>query len=360
MFGDDYFYYQLYRNANLIKAAAKNDTVPILHEKSSSLSYYQKGAWAIHYLRDQVGKKVFDKIVKAYLKKYAFKNVVTADFLAVVQRYSDFDTEAFQQRWLESAKYPETDINQCLAKSAMVQALVQLQKERSLPLESKLSRYTTLLKSEAFWPLKAEVLFQLKGQLLAQTEALYRLALERGNLEVLTAVSELLTDIPESLKASYETLLQAPSYVVRGNALVHLLKRFSNDRMRYFEIAKDWRGANDLGLRIDYLGAYLVLMPETNPDYASLKAELIEFTTPKYESVTRIPAFQQAVSLFPQENEVLKNLVNATQHPKWQLVKYARDTIRKLIKQEAFREQFTALIPELSTDEQTELLRLLK
>lgn len=360
LFGEDYFYYQLYRNANLIKAAAKNDTVPILHEKASSLSYYQKGAWALHYLQDQVGKKVFDKIVKAYLKKYAFKNVVTADFLAVVQRYSDFDTEAFQQRWLESAKYPEADINQCLAKSAMVQALVQLQKERSLPLESKLSRYTTLLQSEAFWPLKAEVLFQLKGQPLAQTEALYRQALERENLEVLTAVSELLTDIPESLKASYETLLQAPSYVVRGNALVHLLKRFPNDRMRYFEIAKDWRGANDLGLRIDYLGAYLVLMPETNPDYASLKAELIDFTSPKYESVTRIPAFQQAVSLFPQENEVLKNLVNATQHPKWQLVKYARDTIRKLIKQEAFREQFTALIPELPTDAQSELLRLLK
>ncbi|SHF72883.1 aminopeptidase N [Flavobacterium fontis] len=360
LFGEDYFYYQLYRNANLIKAAAKNDTVPILHEKASSLSYYQKGAWALHYLRDQVGKKVFDKIVKTYLKKYALKNVVTADFLAVVQRYSDFDTEAFQQRWLESAKYPEADINQCLAKSAMVQALVQLQKERSLPLESKLSRYTTLLQSEAFWPLKAEVLFQLKGQPLAQTEALYRLALERGNLEVLTAVSELLTDIPESLKTSYETLLHAPSYVVRGNALVHLLKRFPHDRMRFFEIAKDWRGANDLGLRIDYLGAYLVLMPETNPDYASLKAELIDFTSPKYESVTRIPALQQAVSLFPQENEVLKNLVNATQHPKWQLVKYARDTIRKLIKQETFRERFTALIPELPTDAQSELQRLLK
>ncbi|WP_297514164.1 M1 family metallopeptidase [Flavobacterium sp.] len=360
LFGEDYFYYQLYRNANLIKAAAKNDTVPILHEKASSLSYYQKGAWALHYLQDQVGKKVFDEIVKAYLKKYAFKNVATADFLAVVQRYSDFDTEAFQQRWLESYKYPEADINQCLAKSAMVQALVQLQKERSLPLENKLSRFTTLLASKAFWPLQAEVLFQLKGHPIAQTEALYRLALHGDNIDVLTAVSELLTDIPEQLKATYETLLQAPSYGVRGNALVHLLKRFPNDRMRYFELAKDWRGANDLGLRIDYLGAYLVLMPETNPDYASLKAELIDFTSPKYESVTRIPAFQQVVSLFPQEKAVLRNLVNATQHPKWQLVKYARDTIRKLIKQEALREEFTALIAELPQDEQAELRRLMQ
>lgn len=360
LFGEDYFYYQLYRNANLIKAAAKNDTVPILHEKASSLSYYQKGAWALHYLRDQVGKKVFDKIVKAYLKKYAFKNVVTADFLAIVKHYSDFDTEAFQQQWLASYKYPEADINQCLAKSATIQALVQLQKERSLPLENKLSRFTTLLASKAFWPLQAEVLFQLKGHPIAQTEALYRLALHGDNIDVLTAVSELLTDIPEPLKTSYETLLQAPSYRVRGNALVHLLKRFPNDRMRYFEIAKDWRGANDLGLRIDYLGAYLVLMPETNPDYASLKVELIDFTSPKYESVTRIPAFQQAVSLFPQEKAVLRNLVNATQHPKWQLVKYARDTIRKLIKQEALREQFTALIPELSQDEQAELRRLMQ
>jgi aminopeptidase N len=65
------------------------------------------------------------------------------------------------------------------------------------------------------------------------------------------------------------------------------------------------------------------------------------------------------LNVFPEDSQLLKNLVNATDHPKWQMVKYGRDMIRKLIRKEHYRTIFTALIPELNQKEQIELQRLL-
>ena len=61
VFGDDYFYYKLYKNANAIKNAAKSYTIPVMNEKASSLSFYEKGAWALHIIRETIGEKSLTK-----------------------------------------------------------------------------------------------------------------------------------------------------------------------------------------------------------------------------------------------------------------------------------------------------------
>jgi aminopeptidase N len=61
IFGEDYFYYALYRNALQLRKAAKTDTIPVLNEKASSYSFYQKGAWALHVIREAIGEKAFQK-----------------------------------------------------------------------------------------------------------------------------------------------------------------------------------------------------------------------------------------------------------------------------------------------------------
>jgi aminopeptidase N len=43
IYGDDYFYSKLYETAQQIKYASRTDTIPVLNEKASSLSFYQKG-----------------------------------------------------------------------------------------------------------------------------------------------------------------------------------------------------------------------------------------------------------------------------------------------------------------------------
>jgi aminopeptidase N len=43
IYGDDYFYSKLYETAQQIKYASRTDTIPVLNEKASSLSFIKKG-----------------------------------------------------------------------------------------------------------------------------------------------------------------------------------------------------------------------------------------------------------------------------------------------------------------------------
>ena len=98
----------------------------------------------------------------------------------------------------------------------------------------------------------------------------------------------------------------------------------------------------------------------TTSQYSQYYFELVEYTSPKYESSIRQNAIENALYLEPKNLKVLKNLVNATTHPKWQLVRFARDTIRTLLKKEGFRELFTTILLEVSEAEKFQLQRLLE
>ncbi|GAW89454.1 aminopeptidase [Flavobacterium psychrophilum] len=87
IFGKDYFNYELLKMAKELKKASKTDTIPVLNAKASSLSFYKKGAWALHILREGIGEKNFKKALKNYLNNYKFKNVITDDFLAEIKKY---------------------------------------------------------------------------------------------------------------------------------------------------------------------------------------------------------------------------------------------------------------------------------
>ena len=96
LFGEDYFNHQLYLNALELRENAKHDTIPILNEKASSLTFYKKGAWALHVLRTTIGEEKFKKAVQSYLKKYSYKNVNTDDFLNEIKKVSNFNVDNFK------------------------------------------------------------------------------------------------------------------------------------------------------------------------------------------------------------------------------------------------------------------------
>lgn len=55
---------------------------------------YEKGASVIRMMEDVVGTEKFELAVTNYLKKYAFKNAVTNDFLTEVENTGlDFDVK---------------------------------------------------------------------------------------------------------------------------------------------------------------------------------------------------------------------------------------------------------------------------
>jgi aminopeptidase N len=366
VFGDDYFYNQLFSYANRLKVAAKTDTIPIMNEKASSLSFYQKGAWALHFIRESIGEKKFRKAVKSYLKKYQYKNVGTDDFLAEIRKVSDFDTEKFKKVWLEDYKYPANDINFLLTKNGFMRDLLKLQYERKSKLEDKYNLLKVILASDSYSALKVEAVYQIRNESFEKVSELYDLAMKSNDITVRRFVAQSIENVPESFKSEFETLLNDKSYETNQAAFITLWKNFPNEQSKYLEIAKDWEGRSDKELRILYLNACMNYadVHELDDKMASINAlkalsELVRYTSPSYESSIRQNAFESLLSNYTENKEVLKNLVNATTHHKWQFTKYARDKIRKLIKEERYLNQFKSLLPELSVEEQNQLNKLL-
>lgn len=362
IFGDDYFYYTMYKNSLLLRKEAKTDTIPILNEKASSYSFYQKGAWALFVISEAIGEKNFKKAIKNYLKKHQFKNVETADFLSEIATVSDFDIIRFQKEWLEDYHFPTEQANDLLKKNESFRILIEIQAQKNKPFADKEDFFIEIMKSNGFYALKKEIIYQIQEVPFIEKETLLRLAMRTNDIEIRQSVAETITTIPDSFLSDYESLLDDKSYDTKEIAFSNLYKNFPDNRSKYLELAKNWIGKNDKGLRILFLSYYLEFY-SANTDtsqYSQYYFELLEYTSPKYESSIRQNAFENALYLEPKNLKVLKNLVNATTHPKWQLVKYARDTIRILLKKEGFRVLFTSILPEVPDSEKIQLQRLLE
>ena len=356
VFGDDYFYHQLYRNSLQLRNAAKTDTIPVMNEKASSLSFYQKGAWALHLIRETIGPKLFQKAVKNYLKKYQYQNVETDDFLAEVRKVSDFDTETFKKVWLEDYRFRTDEVNALLKKNNFIRILFEVQKMRIKPFAENKERYKELLQSNVFYPVKTEILYQMKEVPFEDKKELLLLALQTNDIRVRQSVAEFTTEIPLVFKAIYETLLDDDSYETKEIAFMNLWKNFPESRNVYLSKAKNWVGGNDKSLRILFL---TFSIENGSVEKANYYNELVDYTSAKYESSVRQNAIINALAINENDPIVLLNLVNATTHYKWQFTKFARDYIRDLLKVESYRKTFERLLPTLPENEKTQLQRLL-
>ena len=359
IFGDDYFFNALYRSSLQLRNASKTDTIPVLNEKASSLSFYQKGAWALHAIREEIGAEKFQKVVQNYLKKYAYKNVETADFLNEIAKVSNFDIVKFQKKWLEDYRFPTDDANTLLMKSTFYRKLVEINSYKSKSFAEKEAYFSQLMQSDINYVLKKEVLYQVVQVPFEEKKNLLLLALQTNNIEVRQAVAETFNTIPNDFKSEFESLLNDKSYDTKKLVFIKLFESFPAERAKYLEIAKDWTGKNDKDLRITFLALYQNFPLADTAMKSNYLNELISYTSPNYESSIRQNALENLLQIVPKNELVLKNLVNATTHHKWQIVKYARDTIRELLKMEGYRTIFETMLPTLDEAEHFQLNRIL-
>lgn len=356
--GDDYFYSKLYETAQQIKYASRTDSIPILNEKASSLSFYQKGAWALFVLHESVGNKIFKKLLKNYLNKYAFKNVDTQDFLNEINKLSSFDTTNFSKNWLESNVFNTAEANDLLLKNKSMQLLFEVEKMKNSPFEEKRKFFTTLLHSNAASFIKVAIVNQLKNENFESTKELFQLALDSSLIDVRQAVAVSLPNIQSDFRVSYESLLQDKSYETQEVALSYLWNNFPNHRVEYLNQTKDWLGFNDYNLRTLWLSLALSTEDYTT-DKNRLINELVNYSSKNYEAITRQNALEKLVDFQLFNDEVLVNLVNATTHHMWQFSKFGRDKIRLLLKKTEIRAAFERIIPILNETEKIQLKRLL-
>ncbi len=67
---------------------------------------YDKGAWILHMLRKIVGEDNFAQIFATYRQRFAYKNVVTADFQRVCEEVSGMSLEWFFKQWVFGSGQP--------------------------------------------------------------------------------------------------------------------------------------------------------------------------------------------------------------------------------------------------------------
>lgn len=359
LFGEDHFNWEMYEIAERLQQASKTDTIPLMNEKASALTFYQKGAWALHVLRENVGANNFNKAVKKYLEKYAFKNVNTADFLAEINAVSKYDTKKFQEIWLEKSGFEVTEALGILQKNKFIKNYLDVLSLAEKPLAEKQQIFEETLKSDAYYPIKEEILFQLQSLEFPEKLPFVQIAMQSKDIKVRQAVAKTLNKFPAEFLPDFETFLDDNSYVTKEIALNVLWSQFPDNRTKYLDKSRNWIGMNDKNLRILWLTMALATKdfePENKLGYYD---ELLGYASPNYESSIRQNALINLLYINPNDTNVLRMLVNPLTHHKWQFSKFARDKIRELIKKEKYKLFFSELLPSLPENEKAALERLL-
>lgn len=332
LFGDDYFYEELNDYAEQLKRASKTDTIPVMNEKASSLSFYKKGAWALHVMREDIGAKNFQKAVVKYLKKYQYKNVNTDDFLKIVKEVSGYDVENFKRVWLEKPGFEMEIAQKYLSKNKFIQDYYALKKSKK-----SLAELTEILKSNAYYPIKQYIVYQTRNIPFEERKVILETALATNDILVRRAVAESTPVVPEAFKSQYETLLKDNSYQTKEIALTNLWKNFPDERLRYLEQTKEIVGNNDKSFRLTWLA--LAMNTENLPEQVKATSynQLLGFASENYESSVRQNALELLLQLNPNDEKVIELLFKATVHHKWQFTKFGRDNVRLLLKKPEYR-----------------------
>lgn len=345
LFGDDYFYEELNDYAEQLKRASKTDTIPVMNEKASSLSFYKKGAWALHVMREDIGAKNFQKAVKKYLKKYQYKNVNTDDFLKIVKQVSGYDVENFKKVWLEKPGFEMEIAQKYLSKNKFIQDYFALKKSKK-----SLAELTENLKSYAYYPIKQYIVYQTRNIPFEERKVILETALATNDILVRRAVAESTPVIPEAFRLQYETLLEDNSYQTKEIALTNLWKNFPDERLRYLEQTKEIVGNNDKSFRLTWLALAMNTENLSEQVKATSYNQLLDFASENHESSVRQNALELLLQLNPNDEKVIELLFKATVHHKWQFTKFGRDNVRLLLKKPEYRTIVEKLV---STSDET-------
>ena len=216
------------------------------------------------------------------------------------------------------------------------------------------------MKSDSFYALKEEVVFQTQTAAFDEKQDILRLAMENQHYKVRQAVAKTLKPIPSEFRAEYETLLDDKSYVTQEIALNMLWSTFKDRQTIYLDKMDGRIGMNDKNIRILWLTMALVTADYKIDQKAAFYDELLDYTTDKYESAVRINAMETLLYINDKDSNVMKSLANSLVHHKWQLTKFGRDKIRLLLKNTLHRTFFVELSTSLSEPERAQLERLLK
>ena len=348
IFGDDYFYWKLYESAEQLKEMSdEGKGEALLNPKASSLTFYQKGAWALHILKGIVGEEAFDLGVKNYLEENKFGNVITSDFIEEVEETSDMNLSGFVARWLKQSSFQGTEALNSLKKSPFIVKYLQIAALKEIPIQNKREQLDAALNFPVNQYIGQEAVYQLALEDPAEVANLYKKAFETNDVYVRQAIAGSLTQIPQELKSEYESLLSDDSYVTKELAFYNLWFNFPEDRTDYLDRMKGIEGFNDKNIRTLWLALNLATPDYERENQSAVYAELSKYTSPYYPYQMRQNAFNYLFQLNSFSDQNLMDLLKATQHQVGSFRTFSRQLLQELIASEEYQKRFLSLKEEL-------------
>nr|WP_262917169.1 M1 family metallopeptidase [Subsaxibacter sp. CAU 1640] len=324
IFGDDYYYWQLYEYAQeLLEQEKLGQSTSILDPKSSSLTFYKKGCWALHILKEQIGEEAFKQAVKNYLTAYQFESAETSVFIQEVEKSSGIDLTEFVETWLKVVELPQDAMVKSLKKSEFIQEYLDVSCD-TYP--SKCNDY-----------LVSDISGKAKVKILSQESYNVKEEDFKNSWEVRQAIAQNLTEIPLELKKSYESLLNDKSYTTIEVALYNLWMNFPEDRSRYLEKTKDLKGFSDYNVRMLWLALNLNTLEYQSEQKQQVFDELKNYTSANFGFEVRMNAFNFLKLINGFDEDSIKNLVDGTEHHNWRMQQFSKNLLDELSQIESYK-----------------------
>lgn len=340
IFGEDYYYKRLYEYAQeLLQQDKAGGSTSLLNPKSSSITFYKKGAWVLHMLREKVGDRAFKTAIKSYLLKHRFKNVDTKDFIKEVEKTSGEDLSEFVEIWLMSERLYFDKMLNSIKSNKMVAKMYEFDKTFKTVNASEEGVYSLNFKRDlpvlkAFYAdFKNRDATQFKKDVNYNDKAplnFYKVAFMSKDIKVRQAIAKALSKIPLELKTDYETLLDDKSYLTIEAALFGLWNNFPEEQNKYLKKTKGKDGFSDKNIRMLWLTLALISDDFESENSEHYFNELVGYTSSKYGFEVRQNAFSYLAWIRSCVDACQENLKQATKHHSWRFSKFAKQLLKDI------------------------------
>lgn len=345
LFGDDHFYWKLYNSLQRLKASVDSGGGQrLVDPEASSLTFYEKGAWALFMLRERLGDADFKRGIKNYLDAFRFKNVTVSDFLRQMEKASGEHLSGFEEEWLTDTDIPLAKATDVLSRrSPSLRLLFEMDADIQRSESDKID-YGHYWAGSPSIHLKKYILEKYSGEL---PDELIAQAFASDTVPVRQALSAA-DDIERYPKEAFESLLGDSSYVTIENTLFKLWQAYPDDRNKYLDRTAHIEGLPNKNVRLLWLTLAMLTEEYRSGDTKRYFDELSMYTDSQYSTAVRQGAFFYLKEAFGLTDQSFTNLIRATNHHAWQFRKFARDLLDGLLKDPDYKKRIENIAKELN------------
>ena len=228
---------------------------------------------------------------------------------------------------------------------------------RLVAVNDKKNQFESILKSDSYYSLKEEILFQIKNEPFDFD--MYSLALDNKNLKVRQIVANSITEIPEIFRTKYESLLNDNSYSIKEIALINLISSFPEQKVSYLNQTKNIVGFNDKSFEILWM-IYAISTPNYLQNQTELLSKLSNYTSNNFEFLVRQNALVALKKLNILKPKNLKDVLECCLLPNWRNAKWSKEFLTEILKDSNIKNEYQSLLNGLPELKKNMLIRFLK